>query len=67
MAQNYTLKLSVSASQNISFEEFTLLISAGIANYKASIDFQCSGNQYGYMELIFVDLYGLRYFPVYNR
>ncbi|CAF1437817.1 unnamed protein product [Rotaria magnacalcarata] len=64
---SYTLKQSISASQDIFFDEFTLLISAGIAHYKASVDFRCSGNQYGYMELTFVDLYGLRYFPVNNQ
>ncbi|CAF3014548.1 unnamed protein product [Rotaria socialis] len=64
---SYTLNQAISASQNIFFDEFTLLISANISNYKASVDFRCSGNQYGYMELIFVDLYGLRYFPVSRR
>jgi len=63
----YILKQSVSASQNISLEKFTLLISAGMARYNASVDFQCSGNQYGYLELLFADLNGLHYYPVYRR
>jgi hypothetical protein len=62
----YNLIRGVSLSQNISLENYILLISAGIARYNASINFQCSGNQFGYIELIFTDLNGLNYSPVYR-
>ncbi|CAF1639925.1 unnamed protein product [Adineta ricciae] len=64
---SYSLKLAVSMAQNISFDEFILLISAGIARYNVSIDYQCSGNQYGYMQLTFFDMNGLTYEPVYRE
>lgn len=53
-------------SQNISFDEYILLISAGIARYNVSVSFQCWGNQYGFLQLIFVDMNGLAYDPVYR-
>lgn len=36
-----------------------------MARYNASVDFRCSGNQYGYMELMFIDLNNLRHSPIY--
>ena len=63
----YNLIQGVSISQNISLEKYTLLISAGIAHYDASINFQCSGNQFGYLEIIFMDLNGLNYSPSLSR
>lgn len=62
----YVVKESVSMHQNISFENFILLISAGIARYNASVNFQCSGNQYGYFQLIFIDLNGLAYHTIHR-
>lgn len=62
---SYNLKDGVSISQNISLENYTLLISAGIARYNASVNFQCSGNQFGYLQLVFMDFNGLNYSPVY--
>ena len=56
---------NVSMSQNIFFETFTLLISAGMAHYSASLDIRCWGNQYAYMELIISDFNDLRYEPIY--
>ena len=52
-------------SQSISLENFTLLISTGMARYNASVDFRCSGNQYSYMELTFIDLNDLHHSPIY--
>jgi hypothetical protein len=47
--------------QLINLQNFTLLISIGNARYKASVNFQCFGKQYGTIELRFIDLNGLRY------
>ena len=62
----YRLIKDVSMSQNISLENFAFLISARAARYNASINFQCSGNQYGYLELMFIDLNGLTYPLVFS-
>ncbi|UJR18646.1 hypothetical protein I4U23_005554 [Adineta vaga] len=64
---SYTLIRAVSMSQIISFENFTLLISSGKAHYQFSASILCMGNQYVDIELIFVDLNGLKYKPIYRK
>lgn len=64
---NYTLNSAVSMYQNISLENFTLLISVGMARYSASVYFRCLGNQFSYMQLTLFDLNDLSYSPIYQR
>ena len=47
--------------QIIDLEQFSLLISTDNARYNTSVNFQCFGNQYGSIELRFIDFHGLRY------
>ena len=52
--------------QDISLENFRLLISTGSAHYNASTSFQCFGQQYASIELRFIDVNNLRYQGVYK-
>lgn len=61
---SYTLKQSISMSQDISLDKYTLLISSGIARFNFSINVQCYGNQFVYIELTFSDMYDLKYTAV---
>lgn len=62
---DYNLIHAVSMSQNLSFENYTLLISSGNARYNLSAHAHCFGNQYVNVEISFADFNGLRYKPAY--
>ena len=57
----FTTKKVASMYQDISLENFRLLISTGAAHYNASTNFQCFGEQYASIELRFTDVNNLRY------
>jgi thiosulfate reductase cytochrome b subunit len=56
----YVLRKVAFVSQTILLEDFSLLISAGLACYQASADLQCFGSQYIIIELHFIDLKDLQ-------
>jgi hypothetical protein len=62
----YSSRRVADARQTIILANFSLLISAGLARYHASADFQCFGSQYVIIELRFTDINNLTYLGIFS-